>query len=275
MYVNANTALPGPGDPDPRRAYPVLGATSLMANIASSDYEGLQAKIEKRFAKGLTFRANYSFSKTMDVGGSGFASSASPQDPNNMRLDRGLSSLDRANIFSLDWVYQLPFGRKMQFGNGMNRLEDMIAGGWEVTGIMSAISGSPFTANLDSDIANIGARSISQRPNVIGNPYDGAHSLTGLWVNPAAFTIPAQYTFGDLGRNTLIGPGFYQFDFGGFKNFMFTERIGMQFRAEIFNITNRVNYGNPNSDLSSSSFGRITGLSGAPLEAQFGLKIAF
>ncbi len=275
MFINANTALPGPGDPDPRRPWPVLGATSEMDNVASSHYEGLQAKIEKRFAKGLTFRANYSFSKTMDVGGSGFSSSASPQNPNDFRADSALSSLDRKNIFSLDWVYQLPFGRGKQFGNGMNRLEDVIAGGWEVTGIMSATSGSPFTATLDSDIANIGARSISQRPNVIGDPYSGAHSLTGLWVNPAAFAIPAQYTFGDLGRNTLIGPGFYQFDFGGFKNFTLTERIGMQFRAEIFNITNRVNYGNPNSDLSSSSFGRITGLAGAPLEAQFGLKVVF
>ena len=78
-------------------------------------------------------------------------------------------------------------------------------------------------------------------------------------MNPAAFAIPAAYTFGNLGRNTLIGPGFFQMDFGGYKNFRLTERIGMQFRAEIFNITNRVNFGNPNSDLNSSSFGQISG----------------
>ncbi len=275
MFINGNTAQPGPGDPDPRRPWPVLGATSVMDNVASSHYEGIQAKLEKRFAKGLTFRVNYSFSKTMDVGGSGFGASSSPQDPYDMKADSALSSLDRAQIFSLDWVYQLPFGRGRRFGSNFNALEEAVLGGWEVTGIMSAVSGSPFTATLENDIANIGARSISQRPNVIGDPYAGGRSTTGLWVTPAAFSIPAAYTFGDLGRNTLIGPGYFQTDFGGYKNFHITERIGMQFRAEIFNITNRVNFSNPNGDLNSSTFGQISSLAGAPLEAQFGVKISF
>ena len=100
MFINGNTALPGPGDLDPRRPWPMLGATSEMDNVASSHYEGLQAKLEKRFSKGLTFQRNYSFSKTIDVGGSGFSSSASPQNPNNMRADSALSSLDRAQILS-------------------------------------------------------------------------------------------------------------------------------------------------------------------------------
>lgn len=275
MFINGNTALPGPGDPDPRRPYPVLGATSVMDNVASSHYEGLQAKLEKRFAQGLTFRVNYSFSKTMDVGGSGFSNSASPQNPYDMKADSALSSLDRAQILSLDWVYQLPFGTGRRFGSNFNRFENAVLGGWEVTGIVSATSGSPFTATLEGDIANIGARSISQRPNLVGNPYSGGLSTTGLWVNPAAFAIPAAYTFGNLGRNTMIGPGFFQMDFGGYKNFNVTERIGVQFRAEIFNITNAVNFGNPNGDLNSASFGQISGLSGAPLEAQFGIKIMF
>jgi outer membrane receptor protein involved in Fe transport len=276
MFINENTALPGPGDPGPRRPWPVLGATSEMDNVATSSYHGLQAKLEKRFSKGLTFRLNYSFSKAMDVGGSGFANSASPQDPNNFKADAALSSLDRAHILSLDWVYQLPFGKGKRFGSSFNGFEEAVLGGWEVTGIMSATSGSPFTVTLEGDIANIGARSIGQRPNATGSdPYAGAHSTTGLWMNPAAFAIPAAYTFGNVGRNTLIGPGFFQWDFGGYKNFRITERIGMQFRAEIFNITNRVNFGNPNGDLNSSSFGQISGTAGAPLEAQFGLKVMF
>jgi len=275
MFINENTALPGPGDPDPRRPWPVEGATSEMDNVATSTYEGLQAKLEKRFSKGLTFRVNYSFSKTMDVGGSGFGSSTSPQDPNNFKADSALSSLDRAQILSLDWVYHLPFGKGEHFGSSWNGVEQAILGGWEVTGILSAISGSPFTVTLEDDIANIGARSIEQRPNLVGDQYAGAHSLTGLWMNPAAYAIPAAYTFGNLGRNTLIGPGFAQLDFGGYKNFRLTERLDMQFRAEIFNITNRVNFGNPNSDLNSAAFGQISGLAGAPLEAQFGLKVRF
>jgi hypothetical protein len=140
---------------------------------------------------------------------------------------------------------------------------------------MSATSGAPFTVGLDQDIANTGARSIKQRPDLIGDPYAGGHSITGLWVNPAAFAIPAPYTFGNLGRNTETGPAFYQFDFGGYKNFKLTERFNFQFRAEIFNITNRANFSNPNGDLSSSSFGRISGLAGDSLQAQFGAKILF
>ena len=278
MFANANTALPGPGDPDPRRPYPVLGPTSIMDNVASSHYEGLQAKIEKRFSQGLSFRGNYAFGKVLDVGGSGVASSASPQDPNNYRGDRGLSSLDRRHIFTLDWVYQLPFGKGQRYGSNMNGFANAVLGGWEVTGIISAISGRPFSATLPSDIANIGARSISQRPNLVGDPYAGAQSTTGLWVNPAAFSIPAPYTFGNLGRNTLIGPGIFEMDFGGYKNFTITERIRMQFRGEIFNITNHVNFGNPTTDLTSASFGKISSLSstaGAPLEAQLGLKLMF
>ncbi len=119
-----------------------------MSNWASSHYEGLQAKIEKRFGQGLTFRANYAFGKVIDVGGSGFSNSSSPQDPNNMRADRGLSSLDRRNIFSLDWVYQLPFGKGRRFGSSFNGWEDALFGGWEVTGIMTATSGAPFTARV-------------------------------------------------------------------------------------------------------------------------------
>jgi outer membrane receptor protein involved in Fe transport len=275
MFINENTALPGPGDPDPRRPFPVEGATSEMDNVASSHYEGLQAKLEKRFSHGLNFTANYSFSKTIDVGGSGFGSSSSPQNPNDMAADRALSSLDRAQIFSLSAVYTLPFGKGRHFGTNFNGVEEALLGGWEVTSIISATSGSPFTATLENDIANIGARSIAQRPNLVGNPYAGAQSTTGLWVNPVAFAIPSPYTFGNLGRNTLIGPGFFQWDFGGYKNFLITERLALQFRAELFNMTNRVNFGNPNSDLNSPTFGQISGLAGAPLEAQFGLKLSF
>jgi hypothetical protein len=140
---------------------------------------------------------------------------------------------------------------------------------------MVRTSGSPLTVGVEGDIANIGARSISQRPNLVGDQYAGAHSVTGLWMNPAAYAFPAPYTFGNLGRNTIIGPGFFQLDFGGYKNFAITERIGMQFRAEIFNVTNRVNFGNPNGDLNSTSFGKISGLAGDSLQAQFGLKVSF
>lgn len=277
MFTNANTALPGPGDPNPRRPWPVLGATSIMDNSATSTYEGFQAKIEKRFSQGLTFRANYAFGKALDNGGSGFGASSAPQNPNNTRADKAISSLNRTNIFSFDYVYQLPFGRGRKFGSSMNRAADALLGGWEATGILSATSGSPFTVNIPRDIANIGARSISQRPNLVGDPYSGARNAPDVWINKGAFAEPAPYTFGNLGRNTLVGPGFAQFDFGGYKNFTITERIGLQFRFEAFNLTNRVNFSNPDSNFDNpvGTFGRITGLAGRPREEQISLKLMF
>ncbi|MFN7995603.1 MAG: TonB-dependent receptor [Bryobacteraceae bacterium] len=277
MFSNANTALPGPGDPNPRRPWPVLGATSIMDNEATSTYEGLQAKVEKRFSQGLTFRVNYAFGKAIDNGGSGFGASSAPQNPNDVRADKALSGLYRKNILTADYVYQLPFGRGRKFGSNMNRATDLVLGGWELTGILSASSGSPFTVNIGRDIANVGARSISQRPDLVGDPYAGAHTAPDMWINKAAFAEPAPYTFGNLGRNTLIGPGFAQFDFGGYKNFTITERIALQFRFEAFNLTNRVNFGNPDSNFDDpvGQFGRITGLAGRPREEQISLKLMF
>jgi outer membrane receptor protein involved in Fe transport len=277
MFTNANTALPGAGDPNPRRPWPVLGATSIMDNSATGSYHGLQAKIEKRFSQGLTFRANYAFGKAIDNGGSGFGASSAPQNPNNTLADKGLSALNRTHIFSLDFVYQLPFGRGQKFGSSINRFADAIVGGWEVTGILSATSGRPFTVTIPRDIANIGARSISQRPDLVGDPYAGASKAPDHWINKAAFAEPAPYTFGNLGRNTLIGPGFAQFDFGGYKNFTITERIRLQLRIESFNLFNRANFANPDSNFDNSAdlFGRITSLSGRPREEQLGLKVIF
>jgi len=134
----------------------------------------------------------------------------------------------------------------------------------------------PFGVGIPRDIANIGARSISQRPNVVGDPYAGGKNAPDLWITRAAFAEPAPFTFGNLGRNTLVGPGFAQFDFGGYTNFVITERIRLQFRAEAFNITNKVNFGLPSSNFDdTTNFGRITGTAGPPREAQLGLKVLF
>ncbi|MBC7924214.1 MAG: hypothetical protein H7039_01015 [Bryobacteraceae bacterium] len=274
-FANANTALPGPGAVDPRRPYPVLGATSLMDNSGTSTYHGLQAKLDKRFSKGLTFRGNYAFGKAMDIGGSGFGASSSPQNPRDRKADYALSSLHRTHIFSFDYVYQIPFGKGHSLGGNMGSIPNAILGGWEVTGIITARSGSPFNVGIGRDVANTGARSISQRPNVIGDAYSGAQNAPDLWITKSAFVEPSPFTFGNLGRNRYIGPGFFQMDFGGYKNFNIAERLLLQFRGEVFNVTNRANFGNPDSNFDSGTFGRITGLTGSPLEAQLGLKIRF
>jgi hypothetical protein len=274
MFTSANTALPGPGEVTPRRPFPVLGATSLMTNDVSSSYHGLQTKVEKRFSQGLSFRANYAWGKTLDVGGSAFAASASPQDPRNFSSDRGLSALHRAHVFTLDYIYQLPFGRGRKYGSDMPRGLDLFLGGWELTGIMSARSGAPYNVAIPRDVANIGPRTIGQRPHVVADPFARAKQAPDLWMLRSAFVEPAPFTFGNLGRNVFTGPSFFQFDFGGYKNFNIAERIRLQFRSEFFNGLNNVNFSNPDSNFDSPNFGRILS-AGEARQIQFGLKLLF
>jgi len=132
---------------------------------------------------------------------------------------------------------------------------------------------------IQFDNANVGARGNFQRPNLVGDPYPSGWTKTygpgGLYFNPAAFAVGAPYTFGNLGRNALRGPGFKNFDIGIFKNFRFTERVRLQYRAEGFNAFNVVNFGNPGSTVGTSNFGRITGTQNNQRSIQMGLKLNF
>src|SRR5262245_47160373 len=170
IFANANTAPPGPGAVQPRRPFTNLGATSLMTDIASSIYHGLQMKAEKRFSKGLTFLGSYTFSRNINTGEDGFSMSSSPQNPHCIECDRALSAFHRTNIFALNFVYELPFGKGKQFGSDLSGAANHILGGWQLNGIVTASSGQPIGVGIGRDIANTGARSISQRPNVNGNP---------------------------------------------------------------------------------------------------------
>ena len=167
---------------------------------------GLQLKAEKRFAQGLSFLGSYTFSKFINTGGDGFNASSSPQDPNCLRCDRGLSAFDRTNIFAFNFVYELPFGKGKRFGNDMNAAGNVILGGWQFNGIITASSGQPLTATIPRDIANIGARAIGQRPNLNGNP-NIDNPTASHWFDTSVFSEPAPYTFGNAGRGIIFGPG--------------------------------------------------------------------
>ena len=278
-FSNVNTALPGPGEVQPRRPFPQYGPLSEMGNQASSVYHGLQLKIEKRFSDGLSFRANYAWGKTIDVLGAGFSASQTAQDPRNILGDRALSDLHREHALTFDYVWQLPVGRDKPFGSSWSKAADAILGGWQLTGIVTASSGPPFNTSVPRDIANIGRRVGAERPNLVGDPFAGVSGEPEEYINLAAFGEPAPYTFGNLGRNALIGPGLFQFDAGLFKNFRLTERVGLQFRSEFFNAFNNVNFGKPNSnfDAGPGVFGSIGGLAPHQFarQIQFGLKILF
>ena len=236
-----------------------------MLSVANSNYHALQLTANKRFHHGLTVLANYTWSKSIDDG-SGDGSQAS--NPFNIRNDRAVSDFDIPQRFVASLVWQLP-----ALANRSLALRT-VAGGWEVNGIVTAQSGTPF--NVTSGVDNSQSGVNADRANVAGNPDLGGGRSKAQQVaeffNTAAFTVNTPGTFGNAGRNVLFGPAATNLDFGAIKNFNLIERAKLQFRAEAFNLFNHANLSNPNANVSSPNFGMITN-SGAPRVLQLALKL--
>ncbi len=148
--------------------------------------------------------------------------SASPQDPNCIECERALSSFHRKNIFAMNFVYELPFGKGKQFGSDLSGAANHILGGWQFNGIITASSGQPIGVGIPRDIANIGARSISQRPNLNGDP-NIDNPTSDRWFDKSVFSEPAPFTYGNAGRNIIIGPSNQTWTLGFYKNFLIAE----------------------------------------------------
>ncbi|HYZ85586.1 MAG TPA: carboxypeptidase regulatory-like domain-containing protein, partial [Bryobacteraceae bacterium] len=255
------------------RPFPGYGAINLRDASDNSNYNSLQVAVNRRMSQRLAFGLSYTFSKTMDtVGG------ATPQDSYAPKNDIALSSIHRAHILSVNYIYMLPFF--LQNGNPLLR---HVLGGWEISGVTSAQSGAPVSVTVPVDIARIGAS--SSRASVIGDPNLSADKRTPeRWFNTEAFLPPERMTpgrFGNAGRNILIGPGFQQWDVSLLKNFRFRERLGLQFRAESFNLFNHTNFTGINTTVRLDNAGRPTAgygavnASGPGRVLSFGLKLLF
>ncbi|MCU1292948.1 MAG: TonB-dependent receptor [Bryobacterales bacterium] len=270
-FLNSNDAPPGPGSPDPRREWPSAGAFSELKDIATSRYEALTAKLQKRFSNGFSILASYAWSHSIDLN-SEFGGS-SPQNDACIKCDLGDSGFDQRHVFNGSYIYIVP-GASSQ-----NRMIKYVLGGWEIAGITTLETGRAFNIGINFDNANNGARSNSQRPDLVGDPFPSGFTSTygpgGRYFNTAAFAPAPQYHFGNLGRNALHGPAFHNTDIGAFKNFALTERFRLQFRAEFFNIFNNVNFSLPDRTLGDTNFGAITGTDTAQRQVQFALKVLF
>jgi hypothetical protein len=270
-FLNSNDAPPGPGDPDPRREWPYAGAFSELKNIATSRYEALTVKAEKRFSKSFSVLASYAWSHSIDLN-SEFGGS-SPQNDACIKCDLGDSGFDQRQVFNASYVYVVPGA------SSSNRLVKYALGGWEVAGITTLETGRAFNIGINFDNANNGARSNAQRPDLIGDPFPSgfrsAYGPGGAYFDTSAFAVAPQYTFGNLGRNALHGPAFHNTDLGAFKNFNLTERFRLQFRAEFFNAFNNVNFSLPDSTLGDTTFGSITDTDTSQRQIQFALKLLF
>ena len=247
-----------------------FASVGLIAGIADSSYNALQASLQKRFSHGLSFLASYTYSKTLDdvssfnITGSASQSVAGEndlaQDPFNLPAEYGRSMFDARNRFVISYQWQLPFW------NHPENWYQHVLGGWQLNGITTFMSGTPFTVYDSTDVSLQGSAPeisgfSSNRPDVVGNPNNGPRTPQE-WFNTAAFQQLNPTTqagqFGNEGRNIVQGPGLQEWDFSAFKNIPIRESKSLQFRAEFFNIFNHANFRLPDNDISSPTFGEIS-----------------
>jgi hypothetical protein len=273
-FLDINDPLPGPGAVNARRPFPLYGTITLNSAFAHATYESLQAKAEKRFGNGLALLTAYSYSHTIDNSVNGEDSGngpTTPQNPRDTRAEKASSSIDLRHRFVNSTIYELPFGKDKTWRR-------FLLGGWQVGGIVVAQSGTPFTATVNGNPANTSGAAGTARPNRIGDGnLSGSARSIDHWFDLTAFTVPAQFTYGNAGRNTLVSPGLVNLDGLVAKSFHFTETKVLEIRGEFFNLTNSAHFGRPNAvvNLPSSNPGAITTTISPNRQVQLGARILF
>jgi hypothetical protein len=277
------------------RINPAFGSLTVSRWDSNAVYDALQISLRRRSASGLQYQVFYTFSKSIDQK-STLAGGESRQEPNtvldfqNRNADRGLSAFDARHNFVLSTTYPLPFHIRQKALGG-------IFGGWTINGIGTFRSGEPIDARVGRNVSANGDRWFPDRPNLnpgfSNNPTSGVSAgckigsrtiaqgtplgTPSLWYDPCAFSTPAPGTYGNVGRNTITGPGLQDVDASLEKVFKPTERINVQARAEVFNLLDHANFWLPGFNVGSGSAGVITRLTSYPggREMQFGLKVLF
>jgi hypothetical protein len=268
----------------------IYSSTGLIEGIANSSYNALEASLRQRFSHGLSFLASYTYSKSIDDASSFnmTGSAAKPvagendlaQNPFDLAAERGRSLFDARHRLVLSYQWSLPFWRQP------HGWYQQVLGNWQVNGIATIMSGTPFTVFDSTDFSVQGSAPeisgfFSNRPNVVAgqNPNNGPKKPND-WLNASAFqqviqdpNYPVQQ-FGTAARNIAQGPGYVNWDFSAIKNIRIAESKEIQFRAEFFNILNHANFHLPDSDISSPTFNQILEAQ-PPRLIQFALKFTF
>jgi hypothetical protein len=281
-----NQARPGPGAITSRRPWPDSGLIYYQNYNGNANYNGLQLKVQRNFTNGFMLLAGYTWSKTIDDTGGTFVGEGSRgfvvQDALNRHADRGLAAQDVRHRLVVSYVYELPVGRGKRFLNRGGAF-DAVLGGWQVNGVTTYQTGSPLFITQACNRSNTDVG--DSRPDVVGNPKlpDGRSSgdQVNEFFNTSAFVnvCPGEngpFTFGNSGRNNVIGPGVANWDFGMFKEFRLKgESTRLQFRSEFFNLFNHPIFAQPGRTAGTPQFGRIAGTSFDPREIQFALKLYY
>jgi outer membrane receptor protein involved in Fe transport len=278
-----NTAVtPGPGDAATlasRQPYPYITPSFYDASIGRASYNSFQFSLRRSTSHGLAYLISYTWSKSLDIGCSGWygAEGCSIENPYNLNNEKGVSAFDLTHMLTASWVYELPIGHGKRFSTG-NRAADYALGNWKINGILTMTSGLPYDVGISGDIANTGMAGAGaydyERLNLVGNPHDFTLS-TENGLNRAAFARPANYTYGNLGRDSLRADPFKNLDLSLFREFPFAETKRIEFRADMFNFTNTPTWGIPVQDLNNPDFGSILSTQSTERQVQLSLKFYF
>jgi hypothetical protein len=271
-----------------QNANPALANSTSWVSEGDALYNALEVDVRRSFANGFQFRGNYTYSKNLDDG-SAWNTSVSGNTPAFVefplqpKLDWGPAATDLRHAASLNGSYELPFGAQRHFLNHASRPVDAVAGGWTASAIVTLQSGFPFSPQLGYNPTGNGDTRNPVRPN--WNPAFSGQlypRTPGQWFNPQAFLPPATGTYGNVARDSLVGPGLSELDLSASKDTRLTEALKLQFRAEFFNILNHTNFLTPNEVVYSSATagvsptaGVITATSTTSRQIQFGAKLQF
>jgi len=238
---------------------PVFNYIQAQNYTGWSNYNALQLRLEKRMSHGVNFQVNYTWSKSLDTGTGGGHGSVIDiyQNAYVPGANYGLSDFNTTNTLVGQIVYELPFGSGRQFA--LHGVADQIVGGWRVSSIFQWHGGVPFTPVIQGSVADgvdpgldsffSAGGGANLYPELIGNPKESSPALNH-WFNPAAYANPAHGTFGDSGRNTLIGPGFFNADLSVGKSFrLYREGMKLEIRADMYNVFNHINFANPDANV--------------------------
>lgn len=289
-----NNALPGPGLIQPRRPFPKISfvpnstfpsnvtvssttfpvsTMNVLENSARSWYDAGYVNLRRRYARGLSFLANYTFAKALDNAPdfrSPMFESAIPQNDNDLNAEKG-PGCDVRHRFALSVVFAPPSWN-------FNRVTRAATLNWHGSMEFQIQSGFPFTISTFGDTANAGTV-VGENPiraNVTGAAiFPSGTRNASTWFNPAAFTAPPAYTFGNSGRNSVYGPGMQTMDMGVVREFSVTENARFEARAEFFNLLNHTNLGTPNRFVNTANFGSITEATTPGREIQLSARLSF
>jgi len=286
QFVPLGTTYMEPG-PRPNR---FVSNSIAWFDVGTASYHALNVSLQKRATRGLSFKANYTYSKVLDLNSAVLAPGGENEPPDvfspyNLALNKGVASYNLNHQFNANFSYELPFGSGQRFASGSRGVVNQVIGGWQWNGIFTAQGGFPFTPLIGFNNSGTGDTNPTDVPD--RNPNFSGPVILGKpdqWFDPRAFKMPLAGTFGNVSRGSFRGPGLLDVDTSFFKRFRISERWNLQFRAEVFNILNHSNFAYPNGIVfqgDSSSFtnslsaGAITATAITSRQIQFALKLLF